>query len=332
MITTYPLPWSCTPQKREKLQTLQINFGSYCNLACKHCHIEAGPNRREVMNADTLGKVISWIRTYKPDVVDITGGAPELMNGFRTLVEASSQSGAQVIDRCNLSVLSEAGQEDLVPFLKRHNVQIVASLPCYLKENVEQQRGKGSYDLSIKGLKLLNEFGYGMEESLPLYLVYNPGGPYLPPAKEKLEPAYRERLREDWGIEFTELWCLSNVAIKRFENYLKARGELESYEQLLEDHYNPNTLKGLMCHNTLSVDYRGVLYDCDFNLALDKKLADQDEQFLWDINPDTIRGLPIAMGKHCLACTAGSGSSCTGAVEPHAIKSTTHSDIHSLSH
>lgn len=317
--TASDLRWA-TAIHRDQLQTLQLNLGRFCNLACTHCHIEAGPKRQEMISDEVRASAIEWIQTHRPAVVDLTGGAPELIPGFRDLVLAARAAGAQVIDRCNLAVLQEPGQEDLAEFLAEHQVQVVASLPCYLQDNVDRQRGKGTYDRSIQGLRQLNAVGYGVAGSdLPLYLVYNPGGASLPPNQADLEPSYRERLADDWGIQFTGLWCLANVAIKRFRKFLERRGELEAYEQKLVEAFNPTTLNGLMCRSTLSVDWTGRCYDCDFNLAIDLGLGDTDQAatsttMLWDVTPDQLAGRAIATGRHCLACTAGCGSSCTGAV------------------
>jgi radical SAM/Cys-rich protein len=311
-LMTATVPWTM-PVTRADLTTLQLNLGRYCNLACTHCHVESGPKRTEMMSAVVLDRVLAWIARHRPAVVDLTGGAPELIPGFRDLARAGRAVGAQVIDRCNLAVLQESGQEDLAAFLAEQGVHVVASMPCYLAENVDKQRGKGTYDRSIQGLRQLNAVGYGVRADLPLHLVYNPGGAGLPPRQEALEPDYRRRLQDDWGIAFTGLWCLANVPIKRFRRFLEATGKLELYEQRLRDAYNPNTLPGLMCRTTLSVDHQGRLYDCDFNLALDLPLGDASVRHLWDVAPADLREAPVAMRAHCLACTAGCGSSCTGA-------------------
>jgi radical SAM/Cys-rich protein len=307
------LPW-LEPVLRQPLTTLQLNLGRFCNLACTHCHVEAGPKRTEMMSAEVQTRVADWITTHRPPIVDLTGGAPELIPGFRDLVRTARAAGAQVIDRCNLAVLQESGQEDLAEFLAANQVHVVASMPCYLAENVDRQRGKGTYDRSIQGLQRLNAVGYGRAPDLPLHLVYNPGGAALPPAQESLEADYRTRLKADWDIDFTGLWCLANVPIKRFRRFLEAAGKLALYEDKLRAAYNPATLAGLMCRTTLSVDHTGTLYDCDFNLACDLPLSDQPAQHLWDILPAALTSQPIAMRAHCLACTAGCGSSCTGAV------------------
>ena len=311
--TTPALPW-LDPVERLPLTTLQLNLGRFCNLACTHCHVEAGPKRTEMMSVEVRNRVQVWITTHHPAIVDLTGGAPELIPGFRELVQTARAVGAQVIDRCNLAVLQESAQEDLAQFLADQQVHVVASMPCYLAENVDRQRGKGTYDRSIQGLQQLNAVGYGRDSDLPLHLVYNPGGAALPPAQDTLEADYRTRLKADWGIDFTGLWCLANVPIKRFRRFLEASGKLALYEDKLRVAYNPATLAGLMCRTTLSVDHTGKLYDCDFNLALDLPLSDRPVQHLWDLIPAALTAQPIAMRQHCLACTAGCGSSCTGAV------------------
>ncbi len=308
------LPWE-GPLRRTTLTTLQLNLGRYCNLACTHCHVEAGPKRTEMITPEVRERIIAWITTHRPAVVDCTGGAPELIPGFRAIVLAARAVGSHVIDRCNLAVLDEPGQEDLAQFLASQQVAVVASLPCYLADNVDRQRGKGTYDRSIAGLQSLNAAGYGRNPALPLHLVYNPGGASLPPAQSGLEAAYRQRLKDDWDIEFTDVWCLANVPITRFRRFLLAKGRLEAYEELLRTHYNPATLDHLMCRSTLSVDHTGRLFDCDFNLALGLDLGDQSApRYLWDLQPKDLLHAPIATRSHCLACTAGCGSSCTGAL------------------
>lgn len=308
-----PLPWA-EPVQRARLDTLQLNLGRHCNIACTHCHVESNPSRRESMSAAVRGRVIAWIRRHRPATVDLTGGAPELIPGFRELVVAARDAGCRVMDRCNLTVLSEPGQEDLGEFLAAHAVVVVASMPCYLRENVDAQRGKGTYDRSIAALRQLNGLGYGRRPELPLYLVYNPGGAALPPDQASLQRDYKERLRADWGIEFSELWCLTNVPITRFRALLARTGALDAYEELLRTAYNPATLDRLMCRTTLSVDHEGRLYDCDFHLALGLPLGGGGERHLWDVEPADVSGGTVPMGAHCLACTAGSGSSCTGSL------------------
>ncbi len=311
--TSNSLPWPA-PVHRAALATLQLNLGRYCNIACNHCHVESHPGRNERMAASVRERVIAWIRQHRPATVDLTGGAPELIPGFRELVTAAHAAGCKVMDRCNLTVLDEPGQEDLAEFLAAHQVTIVASMPCYLQENVDTQRGKGTYTRSIAGLQRLNALGYGQRAELPLHLVYNPGGAALPPGQASLEAAYRERLRSDWGVHFTSLWCLTNVPITRFRQLLVRSGQLAAYEELLLASFNAATLDHLMCRTTLSVDHEGRLYDCDFHLALDLPLGGGAQRHLWDVVPDDVARGAVPMGKHCLACTAGAGSSCTGAL------------------
>ena len=297
------------------MTTLQLNLGRFCNLACTHCHVESSPKRKERVSPEVRDRFIAWIRQHRPATVDLTGGAPELIEGFRELVVAARENGAHVMDRCNLAVLGEPGQEDLAQFLAAQRVTVVASMPCYLVDNVDKQRGRGTYDKSIHGLQQLNAVGYGRRPELPLHLVYNPGGPTLPPAQAELEGAYKERLRADWGIDFNELWCLANVPITRFRHFLERSGQLDGYEDLLRQAYNPATLDNLMCRTTLSVDHEGTLYDCDFHLALQIGLGGSKTAMkLWDVTPAELTDREVPMGAHCLACTAGAGSSCTGSV------------------
>jgi radical SAM/Cys-rich protein len=307
------LPWTA-PVRRASLATLQLNLGRYCNIACSHCHVESHPGRSERMSAAVRERVVAWIARHRPATVDLTGGAPELIDGFRELVRAAREHGCHVIDRCNLTVLDEPGQHDLGEFLAQHHATIVASMPCYLQQNVDAQRGKGTYTRSIAALQRLNAIGYGRTAELPLHLVYNPGGATLPPEQRALERDYRERLRADWGVEFTSLWCLANVPITRHRHALERAGQLEQYERLLLAAFNPATLDRLMCRTTLSVDHEGRLYDCDFHLALGLPLGGGAVRYLWDVAPGDVGGGEVPMGRHCLACTAGAGSSCTGAL------------------
>jgi radical SAM/Cys-rich protein len=297
--------------RRIPLQTLQVNVGRRCNQACRHCHVEAAPWRTEMMDQATYAPIAAWIERHRPPVVDITGGAPELSEWFRPLVEVSRRAGCRVIDRNNLTILSEPGFADLPRFLSDHSVEVIASLPCYSVENVRRQRGNGVFERSIEGLRLLNAVGYGTR--LPLHLVYNPVGPSLPGPQGELEADYREALRANFGIEFTGLYTITNQPIARFAEDLRSRGELKAYQELLVSAFNPATLEGLMCRSTLSVGYRGEIYDCDFNqmLGLD---AGGEPRRLWEITPEDLVGRSIATGSHCFACTAGSGSSCTGAL------------------
>jgi len=302
--------------QRAPLQTLQINVGRQCNQACRHCHVDAAPWRTEMIGEPVARRLATWIELHHPPVVDLTGGAPELSAWFRFLVEASRAAGSHVIDRNNLTILLEPGQEDLGRFLARHQVEIVASLPCYGPDNVNRQRGNGVFEKSITALRHLNELGYGTDPALPLHLVYNPVGATLPGPQEELEADYKAALAESFGIVFNRLYAITNQPIARFAEDLRRQGNWDAYLNLLASHFNPATVEGLMCRSTLSVDYRGQLYDCDFNQMLGLNLRNGKPRFLWDVSPEEIASFAIKTGVHCLACTAGAGSSCTGALGP----------------
>ncbi len=299
--------------RRGRLQTLQINVGRKCNQACRHCHVDAAPWRTEMIDAPTARRIGEWIQKFVPPIVDLTGGAPELSEHFSYLVQTARSAGAHVIDRNNLTILEAAGFEWLADFLAEHDVEVVASLPCYLPENVTKQRGAGVYEKSIRALRRLNCVGYGTEHRLNL--VYNPVGPFLPPRQAELEAEYKEALQRDHGIIFHQLYTITNQPIARFAQDLRARGQWDDYLTLLANSFNPETVEGLMCRTTLSVDYLGRLYDCDFNQMLGLELKPGSSLCLWDVTPDFLEERPIQTGVHCLACTAGSGSSCTGAVQ-----------------
>lgn len=303
--------------RRNRLDTLQINLGYKCNQSCLHCHVNAGPTRTEAMSRETVFEVITFLKSANIATLDITGGAPELNPHFRLLVKAARDIGVRVIDRCNLTILHEPHQEDLADFLRDNRVDIVASLPCYLEENVDRQRGKGVFDASIRALQLLNDKGYAKPETgLALNLVYNPQGAVLPPAQGPLESDYREHLGSHFGIAFTELYVLTNMPIQRFGSTLISKGHFEHYMDVLKNAYQPHNLDAVMCRSLLSVDWRGFVYDCDFNQMLDLPLA-------WNGKPRThLRELigadlannPIVVKDHCYGCTAGQGSSCGGAL------------------
>ena len=307
---------------RSRLETLQVNVGKRCNMACLHCHVEAGPKRTEEMSSETADLVIELLQLAPCfRTLDLTGGAPELNPHFRRLVKAASALGCRVIDRCNLSILFEPQQHDLANFLAEQEVEITASLPCYLEDNVEQQRGKGSFSRSIEGLRLLNQHGYGQEGGeLILNLVYNPIGAMLPPSQSGLEEAYRRELWSRYQIKFNHLLTITNMPIKRFGEQLSRRGDLGAYYSLLFEHFNPQTLQGLMCKSLISVGWDGQLYDCDFNQMLElplgfvKELSDLVD--LARISPldRLLDHAQITTGDHCFGCTAGAGSSCGGAL------------------
>lgn len=296
---------------RRGLRTLQINVGRKCNQACRHCHVDAAPWRTEMMDGPTFELIAGWMLQHHPQVLDITGGAPELSPFFRPLVELGRSVGATVIDRNNLTILEEAGFEWLPEFLARNAVEVVASLPCYSQGNVNQQRGSGVFEKSIRGLQKLNALGYG--RNLTLHLVFNPLGARLPAPQTELESDYRQELADQFGIRFNHLFTITNQPIARFAEDLRKQGKLEEYMALLVDSFNPAAIEGLMCRDTLSVDYRGQLFDCDFNQMLGMNLAGGTKKYLWDIVPEDLIGNEIQTGSHCYACTAGAGSSCTGA-------------------
>jgi len=299
--------------QRGQLNTLQINVGRKCNQACRHCHVDAAPWRTEMMDATTFGRIIAWIDEHRPAIVDITGGAPELSKFFRPLVKASKDAGCHVMDRNNLTILEEPGFEDLHSFLADHEVEIIASLPCYTSDNVSKQRGQGVFAKSIRGLQKLNGIGYG-SNILKLNLVYNPLGPKLPGPQAELEQDYKDELQKEFGIVFNQLFTITNQPIARFAEDLKVNGQLEDYMDLLVQSFNPATIEGLMCRSTLSVGYMGEVYDCDFNQMLNMQLRNGKPLFLWDIDPEKWKAISIQTGNHCLACCAGTGSSCTGAL------------------
>jgi radical SAM/Cys-rich protein len=305
--------------RRARLETLQVNLGYKCNQSCLHCHVNAGPTRTEMMSRETLADVLVFLQVSKVKTLDITGGAPELHPHFRELVTRARELGVHVMDRCNLTILEEPGQEDLGAFLQRHRVEIVASLPCYTEELVDRQRGKGVYDKSIRALKQLNALGYGTE--LPLNLVYNPQGPSLPPAQDKLEADYKRILGETYGIVFNRLYTLANMPIQRFGSTLVTKGQFNDYMRLLHQAHSDANLETVMCRTLISVDWRGYVYDCDFNQMLDLplQLGGKDRQGaprvrLAELIGRDIAGNPIAVRDHCYGCTAGQGSSCGGAL------------------
>jgi radical SAM/Cys-rich protein len=303
--------------RRRPITTLQVNVGKVCNQACRHCHVEAGPNRTEAMDRPTAERVLALLDGPGGEHVqtlDVTGGAPELNPQFRFLVEGATARGRSVIDRCNLTVLLEPGQEDTAAFLAAHRVRVVASLPCYGPENVDRQRGGGVFEKSIAALKRLNALGYGRGDGLVLDLVYNPLGPSLPPAQAGLEAAYKQRLAEDFGVVFDHLLTLANLPVKRFRQDLERDGRLEGYMDLLCGAFNPATVEGLMCRDLLSIGWDGRLHDCDFNQMLDMPLGEGPATIFEVDDLATLNGAPIATGDHCYGCTAGAGSSCGGAL------------------
>ena len=303
--------------RRQRPETLQVNLGYRCNQTCVHCHVNAGPRRKEVMERKTIDEVVAFLKVSDVKALDLTGGAPEMNPHFSNLVRRAHALDVHVMDRCNLTILEEPGEEDLAEFLAAYHVEIVASLPCYLEENVDRQRGKGVYDASIRALRGLNELGYGKEGSgLVLNLVYNPLGPTLPPPQDALEAEYKERLGELHGITFNRLYTLTNMPIQRFGSMLISKGRFKAYMDLLRNSYQHDNLKSVMCRTLISVDWRGYVYDCDFNqmLGLPLIITGKPRVHLSDLIGEDLEDNPIMVADHCYGCTAGQGSSCTGAV------------------
>jgi radical SAM/Cys-rich protein len=300
------------------IDTIQINIGRHCNLQCQHCHVESGPAREEMMGEAVLDAVVQIARNGVYRLFDITGGAPELHPHIRPLVRALSTAHQHVQIRTNLTAMLEPESRGLPEFLRENEVALVASLPCYLEENVATQRGTGVYEQSIEALKALNALGYGRESHLPLTLVYNPGGPALPPPQGNLEAAYRAELRERHGVEFTSLAALTNVPVGRFRQSLLQEQKLRAYERELKEAFNPATVGDLMCRHQISIDYDGRLYDCDFNIALGKPVGFGAPRRVEAYDRERLSQRRIATGNHCFACTAGAGSSCGGALSASA--------------
>ncbi len=302
--------------RRNCLETLQVNLGYRCNQSCLHCHVNAGPHRREQMARETVLDVIRFMESSGIKSLDLTGGAPELNPHFRFLVETARQSGVHVIDRCNLTILYEPGFEDLAEFLADQQVEIVASLPCYLEENVASQRGEGVYQTSIQGLQKLNKLGYGKPGGPLLNLMYNPIGPVLPPEQRQLEADYKRELDQRAGVVFNRLYVLANMPIQRFGSTLISKGQFHSYLRLLKSAHQDANLPSVMCRSLVSVDWQGYLYDCDFNqmLELPLQLGDGPRTHIRDLDVTQLESRPILVADHCYGCTAGQGSSCGGAL------------------
>jgi radical SAM/Cys-rich protein len=303
--------------RRERLETLQVNLGYRCNQSCLHCHVNAGPTRTEQMDRETVETVLRYLEVSGVSTLDLTGGAPELNPHFRVLVAGAGALGVHVIDRCNLTVLEEPGEEDLADFLGRERVEITASLPCYSEELVDRQRGRGVYETSIRAIRRLNAIGYAREGSgLVLNLVYNPQGPALPPPQQALEADYRRILGERFGIRFDRLYTLANMPIARFGSTLVSKGQFNGYMRLLKESHREENVESVMCRRLVSVDWRGFVYDCDFNqmLGLPLRTAGRARIKLVDLIGRDLAGNPIVVKDHCFGCTAGQGSSCGGAL------------------
>jgi len=301
---------------RKSLEILQINLGYLCNLSCVHCHVNAGPKRTELMSEDTLAQVLAFAESAKIHTLDLTGGAPEMHPQFQSLVRAARDRGIKVIDRCNLTILEEPAYAGFAEFLAEQQVEIVASLPCYLQGNVDKQRGKGVFQDSLAALQRLNGLGYGQpDSSLQLNLVFNPQDAILPPDQHNLELAYKQHLHQHYGIVFNCLFAIANMPIQRFGSMLVSQGRFEEYLSLLRDSFRAENLAGLMCLNTISIDWQGYVYDCDFNQMLAMPLAaDKPRPRISELNVAALHGADIATAAHCYGCTAGQGSSCGGAL------------------
>lgn len=305
------------PLDRAKIEILQINMGKLCNQACTHCHVEAGPKRTEVMERQTLSALLKLAAHPDIRIVDVTGGAPEMNPHFRELVSAIADMGKEILLRCNLTIIEEPGFEWLPEFYARHRAHLICSLPCYTRGNVDGQRGRGVFDKSISAMRKLNEAGYGIAEhpgGLQLDLVYNPAGTFLPPGQQELENDYKREFESQFGIFFNRLLTLANIPIGRYGRSLRKSGQYEPYMNLLEDSFNGATVPHLMCRNTLSVGWDGKIYDCDFNQMLDLEIIAGHSALDADFSLEKLAAIPIRTGDHCLGCTAGSGSSCGGAL------------------
>ncbi len=297
------------------LETLQVNLGNRCNQSCAHCHQDAGPDGRNIMGPEVIEKIITFLRNSPGPVLDITGGSPEMNPHFKYFVETARPLVSRLMVRTNLSIREDEGMGWLPQWYKDHKIVVIASLPCYLKDNVDAQRGDGVYEKSIRSLLALNLLGYGEKEDLELNLVYNPGGEALPGGQEQLEKAYKEQLRETYGIRFNNLFTITNAPLGRFKNFLKANGRLDQYMKLLSENFNPQSAEHIMCRTLVSIDYRGRLYNCDFNQVVDLPIKDASGTVMTiDHLPDLRKGGEIFTDQHCYCCTAGEGSSCTGAL------------------
>ncbi|MGJ8638879.1 MAG: arsenosugar biosynthesis radical SAM (seleno)protein ArsS [Opitutaceae bacterium] len=299
---------------RQKPRVLQINTGKLCNLTCVHCHVNAGPRRKEIITRETVDRILNWLKGTDIEVVDLTGGTPEMIPDFKHLVRTLREMKREVMVRCNLTILNEPSYEWVAGFHAEQGVHIVASMPCYCPENVNAQRGDGVFDSSIKALQALNALGYGSHQDLQLDLVYNPNGAKLPPEQSELEADYKRELKGHFGITFNQLYAITNMPIARFTSYLKRQNAYADYMQLLLDSFNPASIEGLMCRDTISVGWEGDLFDCDFNQQLGMQHGSKEApERLWDLNLDDWLSRPIQIGSHCYGCTAGQGSSCGGA-------------------
>ncbi len=302
---------------RERIETVQVNLGYKCNQSCLHCHVNASPDRKESMSKNTMDQVRAFIKRVGAKTVDLTGGAPELNPHFRDFVRHLRDDNVSIIDRCNLTILSEPDQSDLAQFLADQQITVIASLPCYTEDNVDAQRGNGVFQRSIKGLQMLNELGYGQDESgLALNLVYNPTGPFLPPPQNTLQTEYKEHLWKHYGVIFNSLLTITNLPIKRFGSTLVSRKQFDTYMSLLKKNFDEKNLSSVMCKTLVSVDWEGYLFDCDFNQMLELNIENGNRKIhVSDLESDTLSGRKISVKDHCFGCAAGQGSSCGGSLQ-----------------
>jgi len=302
---------------RERIETVQVNLGYKCNQSCLHCHVNASPDRKESMSKNTMNQVRAFIKRVGAKTVDLTGGAPELNPHFRDFVRHLRDDDISIIDRCNLTILSEPDQSDLAQFLADQQITVIASLPCYTEDNVDAQRGDGVFQRSIKGLQMLNELGYGQDESgLALNLVYNPTGPFLPPPQNTLQTEYKEHLRKNYGVIFNSLLTITNMPIKRFGSTLVSRKQFDTYMSLLKKNFDEKNLSSVMCKTLVSVDWEGYLFDCDFNQMLELNIKYGNRKIhVSDLESDALSGRKISVKDHCFGCAAGQGSSCGGSLQ-----------------
>ena len=305
-----------SPLSRSTPEILQINVGKLCNLTCVHCHVNAGPARKEIITGETIDRILAWFEKTDIETLDLTGGTPEMVPDFKRLVESvrSFEKPRRVMDRLNATIINEPGYEWVAEFLTDHEIEIIASMPCYEPDNVNAQRGDGVFDSSISAFQKLNALGYGRDPRLQMHFVYNPNGAFLPPAQKELEADYKEAMKKHFDIDFNSLYCIANMPIARFASYLRRNNQLADYQITLKDAFNPGTVDRLMCRNTINVSWQGEVYDCDFNQMMKLPVGEHETTYLWDIDPAEFQNVPIRTGNHCFGCTAGSGSSCGGSL------------------
>jgi len=304
------------PLTRDTAKILQLNLGKLCNLTCIHCHVNAGPHRKELISVKALEETLNWFEKTDIPILDLTGGTPEMHPQFRQLVERvrSFDQPREVMTRLNATIINEPGYEWVAEFHAQHEITVIASMPCYSPDNVNEQRGDGVFDSSITAFQKLNALGYGRDPKLPLNLVYNPNGAFLPGDQKELEADYKEEMKKHFDIDFNQLYCITNMPIARYASYLKRNKQLAEYQALLVENFNPSSIAGLMCRDTISVDWEGNVFDCDFNQQLNLGLVDQPEQKVWNLDLATFKESSIRTANHCFGCTAGAGSSCGGAL------------------